>query len=175
VLKNTTVALVLLKQDVKENGEVSYSVLCHDPDGAGWQLPYGDEEEHPEADYDYDANSNKAYCCIYYLEKQTCFNRDHLEFDYAPVDGVKPFQWLDIQKEDDQEHPEQLHIYYGFIDEEKWAEIEEALSEKKGNAKFISIEDLGCHEQRSEAEKLEPKFHAAVRSVVVQLLSTGEQ
>lgn len=126
---------------ILEDGPGKYSILLHDPDGAGWELPSGPllEVKNEEQEFPDDPNAVYTVSCAHYLDECANFPHDCIEPDLEGEIGIYAYQWLRerVDSEVDITH----FIYYCLVDTEQRDVFEKALAEKNGNARFFEFTD----------------------------------
>lgn len=148
---------------ILEHEPGKYSVLLHDPDGAGWELPGGPllEIKNEDQEFPHDPNAIYAVSCAHYLDECANFPTDCIESDFEDDNiGIYSYQWLRERIPNDLDI---VHfIYYCMVDNRRRDEFEKALAEKNGNARFFDVED-GAVETKLKYEVHEDAIEQVMR------------
>jgi hypothetical protein len=132
------VDVVLLKHD----GDGEYSILLHDSDGQGngWELPGGDIfEMPPDLDLSADMNLPLELSCFQHLFDDARIKPEWVE---EMPNGSRCHQFQFYVTGFGGEHTSGVVVHYGILDSDFHDEVETAMKEKCGNARFFPVSDL---------------------------------
>jgi len=154
------VDVVMLKRD----GDGEYSILLHDSDGmGGWELPGGDiYDMPPDIDIGDDLALPIELSCFQHLYDDARIKPEWVE---EMPNGARCHQFQFYPTGYKGEHNSAVLIYYGFLDNDHSEDVERAMKDKCGNARFFPYNDLPelkYDEQADAIEKLMLNFHTKV-------------